>query len=737
MSLIETFSQSISSKYFYPICSEWIQKLVFSQNEFERKAGVSAIGRISEGCNEKVLENLEDYVNCITNIFLKDTSNKVKEAAIVSMDHLTKNFNEIIEYHNIIIPMLLSGLNDPTETIIEYSLIELKYFCKSIDIEIEPYLNELFNKISLLLDNHQSLIIKQEALSALCAVINSGNKLVQNALIPVLTKCKEIIEKRTKEEEQTLRANALNCVSEIAYVIKLDSFQPFLAYFSQISLECLKSLKYELVEAGFSYFGSVAQIMGESFSNNLAILMPISLELLKDDSGVNRIIKKDEYGLDSDSDDEENEDDDVNVDEYFIDAKCANILAVTNFARACPKAFIPYFPPIISMMDMLYNFIHDNIRLEVISAYESLLISLHMSLSGNETEKIAQDTFIFWERDVFFKYEEIIKEDDEKQCVVKALEGLYNIFEFFEPTILLNDNKSTRLARLMNLLLNYEASCQRKNYKDIQDEEELDHDEKILGGVIDLNLILSEKLEDDFHFIFEKIYPSFTKYLSKDRSESDRSMVFGCLADILKNCKISAPFYVDSILSLINQSVYKTSKKKNEELLRHCAYLLGILFYVLGENMKSYLETSLNMLKYIYENTKHQGKDNVLGALARIIIALKLSPNDGFFNEILQIIFTNIPLKYDALENETIILLSFYLYQKIDIKPMFNSIMETFKYAILNEVSCGTTKDLIKDIKVFLEHLNSNHDLKQLMEVSIQNIQSDERDRFVSKIKNS
>ena len=214
-------------------------------------------------------------------------------------------------------------------------------------------------------------------------------------------------------------------------------------------------------------------------------------------------------------------------------------------------------------------------------------------------------------------------------------------------------------------------------------------------------------------------------------------MVFGCLADILKNCKISAPFYVDSILSLINQSVYKTSKKKNEELLRHCAYLLGILFYVLGENMKSYLETSLNMLKYIYENTKHQGKDNVLGALARIIIALKLSPNDGFFNEILQIIFTNIPLKYDALENETIILLSFYLYQKIDIKPMFNSIMETFKYAILNEVSCGTTKDLIKDIKVFLEHLNSNHDLKQLMEVSIQNIQSDERDRFVSKIKNS
>ena len=309
MSIIETFSQSISSKYVYPICSEWIQKLVFSQNEFERKAGVSAIGRISEGCNEKVLNSLEDYVNCVTQIFMKDNSNKVREAAIVSMDHLTKNFTEIIDYHNKILPILLSGLNDSVETVIEYSLIELKYFCKSIDIEIEPYLTELFSKLSILIDNHKSLIIKQEALSALCAVINSGNKLVQNALIPVLTKCKEIIETRTREEEQTLRANALNCVAEIAFVIKLESFQPFLSYFSQIALDCLNTKRYELVEAGFSYFGSISQIMGAPFADNLAILMPISLELLKDDSGVNRIGKKDEYGLDSDSDDEENEDD--------------------------------------------------------------------------------------------------------------------------------------------------------------------------------------------------------------------------------------------------------------------------------------------------------------------------------------------------------------------------------------------------------------------------------------------
>ena len=410
---------------------------------------------------------------------------------------------------------------------------------------------------------------------------------------------------------------------------------------------------------------------------------------------------------------------------------------MTNFARACPKAFIQYFPPVISLLDMLYNFVHDNIRLEVITAYESLLISLHYSLSGEDSDTIAQDTNIFWDKDVFFKFEEIIKEDDEKQCVVKALESLYNIFDYFDPKMLLNENKITRLTNLINMLLNYEAGCQRKNYQDVQDEEELDHDEKILGGVIDLNLILSEKLKNDFNIILEKVYPSLIKYTGKDRSESDRSMAFGCLADVFKYCQISAPIYVESLMVLVNQSVYKTSKKKNEDLLRHCAYLIGILFYAIGENMRSVFENSLNMLKYIYENTKEQGKDNVLAAIARIIIALRLSSTDQFFSEMLGIIYTNVPLKFDGFENETIVKLSFYLSLKMDIKGIFNSMMETFKYVVLNEVSCGTTKDLIKEIKIFLDLINANTELKPMMESFIEKIQTVERERFITTIKNS
>ena len=73
----------------------------------------------------------------------------------------------------------------------------------------------------------------------------------------------------------------------------------------------------------------------------------------------------------------------------------------------------------------------------------------------------------------------------------------------------------------------------------------------------------------------------------------------------------------------------------------------------------------------------------------------------------------------------------------MDIKGIFNSMMETFKYVVLNEVSCGTTKDLIKEIKIFLDLINANTELKPMMESFIEKIQNVERERFITTIKNS
>ena len=90
MRLLDSLSQIVSSKYVFPICTDFIQKLLQSTNPNERRAAISSLGSIAEGCNEKMKENLEDLVNTLVNHFLNDNSLLVKSSCIVTMDYLTQ-----------------------------------------------------------------------------------------------------------------------------------------------------------------------------------------------------------------------------------------------------------------------------------------------------------------------------------------------------------------------------------------------------------------------------------------------------------------------------------------------------------------------------------------------------------------------------------------------------------------------------------------------------------------------
>lgn len=277
---------------------------------YERRAAVVSIGSISEGCNERIKDVLEDTVNVLVNTFLNDNSSLVKGACIVSMDYLTLHCSpDIIEYHEKILPMLIKGLDYTEEDIIEKSLIEINYFCRNLDVELESYTSELFHKLLVLLKNHKSVRVQQESLFALASIIGSAQNLNVDTLISILEICKDVIYNKNSEDEVELRANAMECVAQISFVIKYERFQPFTEVFNQIASQYVNSDKYELQEAGFAYFGSLANIMGPAFSSYLPSLMELSMKTLKDNSGITESKNRDEYGLDSDS---EEEDDIVN-----------------------------------------------------------------------------------------------------------------------------------------------------------------------------------------------------------------------------------------------------------------------------------------------------------------------------------------------------------------------------------------------------------------------------------------
>jgi hypothetical protein len=435
------------------------------------------------------------------------------------------------------------------------------------------------------------------------------------------------------------------------------------------------------------------------------------------------------------------------VNHSFIDTKCSVILAITNFAKNSPKEFIPYIKEVFVHFEGLWDYIHDNVNIELILAYQSLLESIFEAEKGENVqsqESLAKKICV---SEVFPRYESIIENSDIKEEVVKVLEAIYNIIDYFGFEIFLSNNLLERIMKICETLLEFKACCQLKG--DEEDEEDIDHDEQILGGVVDLFLILSEKLKNEFHPYLTKYFTCFKKYLSPARTESDRSMIFGCMADVLKYSTISVKFFIDIIFQTIEENLKKNLKKKHDELYRHIAYLIGILFEADPESSKKYLEQSLKYLQGIFDNSKKNGKENVIASLCRIALALRLSlqsqdsQEQVVFATITETILSNIPLKSDIKENSTIFKFIQYLgtqgsdsLYKI-LGSYFQPILDTIKTLVVNDVKCETPKETIKEIKIYLEGLsNFDEGIKMQIETYVSLLPEIDREKFLNSIRN-
>jgi hypothetical protein len=742
--IIEYLSKVITSKHVFPIFTTYIQKLLTSNDAYERRAAITSFGLIAEGCNMKVSEMLEDIVNTLVNSFLNDPAVIVKSASIISMDKLTQHCPEVCEHHAKVIPMLIQGLSAKEEEVVENSLIELNYFCRSLDLELEDYVGELLPRLIFLLENHKSVKVQENCLFALASVIGNAQGLINQTLFPILDTCRSIIMNRKSEEEEELRANALDCVAQIAFVIKMDLFSPYKDFFTAYAVECVKSNKYILQDAGFTYFNTLSGIMGESFADYLADLMTIAFEILQDDSGITECKEKDEFGFDSDSEDEDDKIGNVYINEDFVDAKCSAILAISQFAKSCPKQFLGYVEKVFVQFEELWNHVHDNVNIELIMAYENLLVALHDAegtLNGEENTTTVERIYKkAWASHVFPKFEKVVEDSDIKEEVSKVLECIYHIIDHLGKNLFVNNNTLERLMNIAKTLLDYQAACQIKNNDEDEDDEEADYDEQILGKTVDIFLILSEKIGNEFHEYFAKVYPSLKKYLGSKRTEQDRSSAFGCFADVLKHCTVSTKFYLPTLFTAAEENVKKNLKKKDEELFRHIAYLLGIFFQSDPVASKDYLIPSLTLLQTIFENSTKTAKDNVIAALCNLSMSLGLTFESELFSKMVETVMTNIPLKHDSLENPTVLKFICYLTDKLDMKGYeiyFENILVTVKFLVLNEIKCGTSKQTLKDIKAYLEILNQNEVLRNAIEKFISSLNDSEKERFVNTIRNA
>ena len=729
LNIINILTRTISSKKTFPFLIEIIRKYIQSPRSLERRGAIAIIGEMSEGCATPMKDNIEDIINLLIDTFTNDANEKVKGQCIISMDYLSQFCSpEVNEYYDKIIPMLLQGTFSQSEDIVEKSLLEINYFFSSIDLEMEDYLNmnsdlniKLLQKIIELINYSNNGSIQAKALTALGAVVTNGHNLNTDKLIPILTSLENITKTKNTANDQKLIGNTLDCVGNILVVIKKEKFSPELeSYFTKFAFECIKSSVYDLQLGGLSYFSALAEIKKEEFGSMLDDVMVCLEKIIKDDSGiVEKSKEKDEIGLDSDSEENMEGNDELYWNQDFMEVKTISIKCLAIFAKSCPKLYLnKYYKYTLEQLEFFSNYCNENLLFEVGDLYEAILISLDEA--GNE-----KDVNDFWLSEVLVNYESFINETGDQELVGHIFANMYNIIQHFGKNIFIDKNKNalnTSLDRVINLtmkLLKSELPCQIKN-KDA-DLDEMEHEEDIFAAIQNICVCLSEKLGDDFHNYFNIIYPELSKYLKMEYGEEDRENAFGIIAEVLKHTKISIKFYCDKLFEEINKNLSGKKKiKSNETLFRHIAYLIGVLFYGDPDASKKYINQGLQNLQYIFEKTKKEGKDNVIAALCRILMAYNYNINNfNLFMKSLDTIMSNLPLKYDNNENLTVLDFLIYVMDMMDLnqyQKYINNIMKTLHCIVIFDAKCETKKEDLDKVKGYINKLYQNETIKQMVE---------------------
>ena len=748
LAIINLLTRTISSKKTFPFLIEIIKKYINSTRPLERRGAIAIIGEMSEGCAVPMKDNIEDIINLLINTFSNDLNEKVKGQCIIAMDYLSQFCSpEINEYYDKIIPMLLQGIYSKSEDIIEKSLLEINYFFSLIDFEMEDYLNmnselniKLLNKIIELIKTTKNGSIQAKALTALGAVVVNGHNLNTDILIPILTSLQIITKTKNTANDQKLIGNTLDCIGNILVVIKKEKFNDELEqYFNKFALECIKSPIYDLQLGGLSYFSALAEIKKENFAPMLNDIMVYVEKIIKDKSGIVEKAKDTEELKDPDSDEEDMEgNDEVYWNQDFMEVKSISLKCLAIFAKSCPKIYLDKFYDFtLEQLDFFSTYINENLFFEVGDLYEAMLISL----SEIKSDKEVND---FWINEVLTHYESFINETDDEELVGHIFAKMYNIIQHFGKNIFIDKTKNelnTSLDRIINLtlkLLRTELPCQIKN-KDAE-EAEYEHEEDIFDSIENICVCLSEKLQDDFHNYFNIIYPELSKYLKPTFDEESRQHAFGIIAEVLRHTKISIKFHCDQLFQDINKNLSGKKKvKDNENLFRHIAYLIGVLFSGDCEASKKYINQGLQNLQYIFEKTKKEGKDNVIAALCRLIMAYQYNKtNFPLFDKSLETIMNNLPLKYDNNENLTVLDFFIYSIEMLDLtqyEKYLNNIMKTLHCIVIFDSKCETKKEDLDKIKGYLTKLNQNDTIKNSIEnIIAKEFTPAEKEKFVKNL---
>lgn len=655
----------LTKRLVFAPSTQHAHNLLNSNNPLDRKGGLVILAVMSEGCADLLKENLRPYVEVVCKLVQDDTP-LVRAAACVALTQFADYLQpDITEYHKIVITSLFFALEKGgTETVRKKSCIALEVFCENLGPQISTYTEPLMQKLLGIITQNENALM-EEAISAIkaCAIAaNEGFLPYFNTTIKIIG---EIMSSKN-EEHLKLRAMATECAGAIGAAVGRQHFDPYLQDSFRFAMEGMTVDSFELRESGYSFFGSIATMMGTDFLPYLAKVLPLTLATCENDDGVviysndgeNLIEKRDDF---IDSEDDDDLEDEwrrcrMSIRSGALDEKVQALSCIALLIEAVGPQFVPFLGTTMDKIEELSEYPHPYVRLGVVHIYSTIVSLVHdvwpnpeqwvkgRAVPLHENAQKVLETLV---PNLMIR----MVEEEDKMTTASACEAVTSVCKYFGLGAIEKYLGDILMAILD--FLNEKSPCQASYEED--DPENEDHDEVLIDSVTDLIGVLAQIIGPEFSKPFQKMFPILLKFVQPQRVWSDRSMAIGCIGEVAEEIGKEIGPYLDQIFSVILAGL----KDQSVQVRRNSAFCIGVLFdsgHVASE-MYPVCIGALQPLFVIDGAPKKEieqtvaCKDNAASAIARMI---KRGHMHMQMEKVIQLFLSGLPLRSDYLECKSV-----------------------------------------------------------------------------------
>lgn len=666
---LDMLACEIPKKYIWqPALSRCLGRMDDRDNAQTRKAGVAGLGVIAEGCSEPLMANLAQVLPYVIRA-AQDPSPAVRECACFCLGQLSEHCQpDILQYSAQILPVVFGLLDDQSIAVQATSCYVLEMFCERLEpAAVRPLLDPLVRKLAIMLEGTTKRSVQEMAVAALAATAVAAEEEF-TPYMPAIAQLLTPLLQLTEPHLYSLRGRALECMGHMGIAVGRDTFRPFFPDTMRCAMEGLTFDSSDLQEFAFAVFANLAKVMKEEFAPALPELVSFLITVIEQDEGQLKAPEEEEEaeytGLDDSDDEDENGNLVYHVRTALFDVKKGAITALGEMAAHSGTAFCPHLESSMQVLQKAASNWHPLIQAEVADALPSLIIPSIAAYHNGEIEwkKGDVNTNVLSQHTqalvaAVLNEEMTLLQNDDKDTVAKACEGIQSVIELCGPSALVPVLDMLLKAALE--FLTKQANCQEADgrYGELPDDDD-DHD-GVMQAACDLIGAFCRVLGGHFAQYLPQFLPAICEYAKSFRPPSDRAMAVGCLSEIAQ--ELPGPAIFEYWKTVFLPAVLAGLADPDENVKRNAAFCAGLCCESLTDKAIPDYPSILQGLGSVFSLGEQRSIqqsdpaaaciDNAAAAVARMVMA---APQAVPMDQVLPVFLRALPLKTDMTENETV-----------------------------------------------------------------------------------